>query len=178
MQAAPSTLNDLLNALRELRAEEDALRSEYEARLAAIAKKVEAVQTTLELFSDESAQSSAGGAKANDVDEGTLQLDLGTNGTRVDALAKSARTLSTTAWAQELHGLTQMEALIRIAEKNGGLLRASEARRIFIAAGIAKGNTKNVGPHVYHMLSDAKQFQRVNPGRYRLVKPSSEQSST
>jgi len=160
VQAAASTINDLLNALNELRAEQDTLRTDYELRLAALGKRIEAVQTTLELFAEEEALAPHGAQ---------VPLDLGTNGHAGEQHVRSPQPMSTTAWAQELQGLTQIEALVRIAERNGGVLNVADARRILIATGLTKGKTKNVASHLYHMLREAKQFEKGDVGAYRLV---------
>src|SRR6266540_6594521 len=75
--------------------------------------------------------------------------------------------LPTNGWAEKLKGLTHEAGLMRLAKENDGLVKVSEARRIFIAAGLARGNPKHVGPHLYHLLTKSEDFERVAPGTFR-----------
>ncbi|MGH2561635.1 MAG: hypothetical protein ACRDJH_21415, partial [Thermomicrobiales bacterium] len=74
-------------------------------------------------------------------------------------------------WARRLHGLTQYEALVRIAEDNDGILRTTDARDIFLRARIARGKPRNINGHIHHMLSRSDEFEKVAPGVFRLVPP-------
>jgi hypothetical protein len=63
---------------------------------------------------------------------------------------------------------TIKDALIRIAELNGGTLRITEAKQLILAAQKWKGKPKNVGPALYHMASEDDRFERIEPGIFRL----------
>jgi len=69
----------------------------------------------------------------------------------------------------DFKGLTQLEALKKIAEMSGGLVNASDAKRFFITAGLSKGNPKNLAPHIYGMLKNSPDFEWASPGTFRLV---------
>lgn len=73
-----------------------------------------------------------------------------------------------TSWTRSLRGLTQPEALIRIAEENGGLVRVMDAKKIFLEAGLSKGKLKNVNSHIHHILARSDRFERVGAGVFRL----------
>lgn len=71
-------------------------------------------------------------------------------------------------WARKLKGLTQIEALIQIANQNDGVLRVVEAKNVFVESGLVKGKVKNVSGHIYHTLGRSDRFERVEPGVFRL----------
>src|SRR6266511_1822710 len=102
MTGTTSTVNDLLNLLSRLRAEETTLREQFEGRLASLHKRIEAVQMTLEEFTGET--------HAADVEQPTEQPSLPLQLWAEDE-ARTPRPPTTTAWAQKLHGLTQIAAL-------------------------------------------------------------------
>ena len=74
----------------------------------------------------------------------------------------------TTVGPEDIKGLSHNEALERIAELSGGLLRIQEAKRLFIAAKITVGNPKYVGPHLYTLVKDNEKFEWDSPGVFRL----------
>lgn len=71
--------------------------------------------------------------------------------------------------SSDLRGLTHMDALVKIAERNNGLVKVTEAKHLLIAAGLAKGKPKHIGPHIHHLLMDSPQFERDGPGTFRFV---------
>jgi hypothetical protein len=71
--------------------------------------------------------------------------------------------------ANDIRGLTQIEALKKIAGANGGLVNASDAKRLFIAAHLSTGKPKNLGPHIYAILKSSPSFKWESPGTFRLV---------
>lgn len=73
------------------------------------------------------------------------------------------------SWARKLQGLTQIEALSRIAEEQDGVVRVPEAKQILLDSGLAKGKVKNVSGHIYHTLARSGRFQRIEPGVFRLL---------
>lgn len=85
--------------------------------------------------------------------------------------SEAPKPINANGWAQKLHGLTQAGALVRIAQESGGVLHASEAKRIFIATRMAKGKPKHLAGHIYHMLKDDPRFMRIAPGAFKLVGP-------
>lgn len=75
-----------------------------------------------------------------------------------------------------LRGLSHPEALVRIAQASGGVLRTVEAKRILLDAGLITGNPKNAAGHIFSLLRDETRFERlgirfekIGPGQYRLV---------
>lgn len=144
--ASPSTIGDLTTLLARLRADEAALMEEYEERLATLRQRIAAVQLTLDLFVNvpQIGPTDATGYRP-------IQAP-GVNG-----------------WRSKLAGLTQPQALARIAEENGGRLRITEAKRILIAAGHVKGSHKNVSSHIYHLLGNSDRWRKEEPGLFRLV---------
>jgi hypothetical protein len=140
MATSTSAVNEVLALLAELRAQEEAIMKEVEDRLVYVRNRIAATETVLEMLTGNSGQDEA------------RSLPTTTNG-----------------WAQKLKGLTQVQALVRMAQENEGVVRVRDARRIFMATGLAKGKPKYVGPHLYHILKDAEQFERVAPGTFKLV---------
>lgn len=78
---------------------------------------------------------------------------------------------SPTVTASDLRGLKYKEALHKIAERNNGLVSVMEAKRLLIAAGIATGTPKHVGPRLYNVLRDSEEFEKVGRGAFRLLSP-------
>lgn len=77
---------------------------------------------------------------------------------------------------QTLRMPTQAEALVQIAEANGGVLRSVEAKRLLVVSGLIRGNAKNSTGHIFNLLRDAERFEklgvrfeRVSPGTYQLI---------
>lgn len=85
------------------------------------------------------------------------------------AAASQVPQFSMQEWARKLNGLRQAEALIRIAEESGGLLRAREAKRILMGTGVAKGSDKNIAANIYHLIPASERFEKQSPGVFRLM---------
>jgi hypothetical protein len=66
-----------------------------------------------------------------------------------------------------IKGMTQVQALTAIARSNGGLIRAQEAKRLLIRAGLMR-QTKNSTSTIHSVIIRSEKFERVNPGEYRL----------
>jgi hypothetical protein len=67
-----------------------------------------------------------------------------------------------------LGGMTQLAALKKIAEHNGGILHTSTAKRLFNQAHLIK-NPKNANNIIFSVIHRSEIFERVGPGVYRLV---------
>jgi hypothetical protein len=66
--------------------------------------------------------------------------------------------------------MTQLEALVRIAEKNNSIVNVAEARRILLLAGLM--SEKN-SPTIFHtVITRSGKFEAVNRGQYWLVEDS------
>jgi hypothetical protein len=68
-----------------------------------------------------------------------------------------------------LKGLTQIEALVKIAKASGGKFRISDARGLLMRAGLInspKGNENNI---LFNAIARSEKFKRVGYGEYELV---------
>ena len=66
-------------------------------------------------------------------------------------------------------GLTQAQALEKIARENGGRFRMKDAKRILVAAGLIK-TPKNANNILHNVVQrEEGKFRRVAPGEYELV---------
>lgn len=66
-----------------------------------------------------------------------------------------------------LRGLTQIEALVKIAQHRGGKFLLSDAKRILVQAGMIK-TPKNAGPIIFNVIQRSDRFRRVESGVYEL----------
>ena len=66
-----------------------------------------------------------------------------------------------------LRGKTQVQALVAIAHHNKGIVRAQEAKRLLIRAGVMR-ETKNSTNIIHAVILRSDKFERVRPGEYRL----------
>jgi len=66
-----------------------------------------------------------------------------------------------------LKGMTQINALVAIARKGGGQLRANEAKRLMLQAGLIS-NPANAASIVYTLIKRSERFDRVEAGIYKL----------
>ncbi len=69
---------------------------------------------------------------------------------------------------KELKGMTQTNALVAIARKGNGVLRANEAKRILLQAGMIL-TPKNAAAIIYTLIKRSDRFERVKPGVYKLI---------
>jgi len=66
-------------------------------------------------------------------------------------------------------GLTQAQALERIAKNNGGRFKMKDAKRILLDAGLIR-TAKNANNILYNVIQrEEGKFRRVAPGEYELV---------
>ncbi len=68
----------------------------------------------------------------------------------------------------ELHGMTQIKALIAIAKKNEGRIRIKDVRNTLMRAGVMK-QTKNWYNILYGAINRSEAFERSGPGEYKLI---------
>jgi hypothetical protein len=73
------------------------------------------------------------------------------------------------AWARKLRGLTHPEALVRMAQEQGGLVRSADATRILVGIGHVKGKRENVSSHMHRLLRQSDRFVQIGVGTFRLV---------
>jgi hypothetical protein len=67
----------------------------------------------------------------------------------------------------KLRNLTQVQALVVIAKHHNGIVRAQEAKRLLIQAGVMR-ETKNSTNIIHAVILRSEKFERVRPGEYRL----------
>ena len=71
----------------------------------------------------------------------------------------------------KLRHMTQVQAVIAIAKHNNGIVKAQDAKRLMIRAGVMR-ETKNSTNITHNVIIRSHAFDRVGPGEYRL-KPAS-----
>lgn len=71
-------------------------------------------------------------------------------------------------FSDSLKGKTQLEALKMIAQSHAGQLRATEARRLLIKAGLIR-TPKNAASIIFNVIKKSGLFERMSPGVYRLI---------
>jgi hypothetical protein len=69
---------------------------------------------------------------------------------------------------EQLQGLSQIEALKKIARANGGKFRVREAKRLLIAASLIK-NPANASNVIYTAVKRSEAFRSAGYGEYELV---------
>ena len=67
----------------------------------------------------------------------------------------------------KLRNMTQQQAVLAIAQHNGGIVRAQDAKRLMIRAGVMR-DTKNSTNITHNVILRSGQFERIAPGEYRL----------
>ncbi len=74
-------------------------------------------------------------------------------------------------YLREFKGLTQVEALVKIAKDNGNnRFRLQDAKRTLVDAGLVKSK-KNASVILYTAIQRSEKFKRVAPGEYELIVP-------
>ena len=92
----------------------------------------------------------------------TTTLELLGFKTRLDLSAPLSET-------SVLKGLTQAQALERIAKNNGGRVKVRDAKRILLGAGLIK-TPKNANNIIFNVIQrEEGKYRRVSPGEYELV---------
>src|SRR5258708_18848537 len=93
----------------------------------------------------------------------------------INSLQKPAKAISasftTTAPVDfpigKLRKLTQVQALVVIAKHYGGNVKAQEAKRLLIRAGVMR-ETKNSTNIIHAVIVRSEKFEKVRPGEYRI----------
>ncbi len=77
----------------------------------------------------------------------------------------------------KLRHLTQLQAVIAIAKHQGGVVKAQDAKRLMIRAGVMR-DTKNSTNITHNVIVRSEKFERIAPGEYRLRdgKPKTEEN--
>jgi len=72
------------------------------------------------------------------------------------------------AYLREFEGMTQIQALVKMAQDSGNnTVKVSEARKLFMVAGLSKSK-KNVTNILHSTLDSSEKFRKVAPGEYEL----------
>ncbi len=163
---------DLRRAIDTLRGKEAALRAEYEGRLEELRRNIAMLEQALvvaeEALSDAPLVPQVSHSEAHPSSVPT-RLTLWQADPAPPANVTPLPLLSPSGWRQKLRGLTQIEALERIARENGGILKTADAKPILMAAGLTRGKPRNIGSHIYHMLLNSENFERIGKGTFRLL---------
>jgi hypothetical protein len=77
----------------------------------------------------------------------------------------------------KLRKLTQVQALVVIAKHYDGNIRAQEAKRLLIKAGVMR-ETKNSTNIIHAVIVRSEKFEKVRPGEYRLKEMTSKPISS
>lgn len=72
----------------------------------------------------------------------------------------------------KLRKLTQVQALVQIANHFGGIVKAQEAKRLLIRAGVMR-ETKNSTNIIHAVIIRSEKFEKVRPGEYKLKEDTS-----
>lgn len=149
----------LREALRILRLEHDARLAAFEKEVSLLQQRINSLETMLSSDGD---------------DTGSPRLAEFSNWMKRNNSSAANPILHNTA--QQLRGKTHPEALIQIAQAEGGILRTAPAKATLIEAGLVKGNPKNVLGHIFQLLKDSDRFaklgyrfEKIEPGVYRLL---------
>ncbi len=79
--------------------------------------------------------------------------------------------------AQEVRGMKQAEALEHLGQEVGDFQNA-DAVKLLITAGLTTGKRSNVSSHTYRYLTESGRFEKVGPGRFRLIARASQEPVT
>jgi hypothetical protein len=87
--------------------------------------------------------------------------------------SRGTGTLNVTS--DEIAGMTQERAVVYIAERNGGELRFSPAKKLLLDANLI-GNPKNAATILYTMMQRSGRFEQERRGVYHLLSSESDES--
>jgi len=70
---------------------------------------------------------------------------------------------------EEYHGLNLPQALLKFARTHGGVIKVTDAKREFLAAGVMGGQAKTAYQRITSALIRSGHFEHSGPGEYRLL---------
>jgi hypothetical protein len=147
-----STNDATYTGLIALRDKLDQKHAELKRELDIVTRQLESVSTTLELLDEANSEQPnlsaelEGGSKVLDFErDRTIGIDVA-----------------------GLHGLTQIDALKKIAQHSGGTLYLTVAKQILLKAGLIS-NPKNANNIVFSVVQRSGAFERLDRGLYRLI---------
>jgi hypothetical protein len=176
----PTTVADLEAVRAHLHAEATRIRSEYETRLPDIEGDLAAVDRLLSRMptlagaepTPDAPAEAAGGepevvapSDAITEPEPAMVVDLAP---AAPAALPATRGLRHLSRKRPFDGLTQPLAVIKIAERNGGVVTVPLVARIFVEEGLTRAVGDRAMAHASHILGDFPHFERVRRGVYRL----------
>ena len=68
----------------------------------------------------------------------------------------------------EMRGMTQLTAMIHIAQKNNGKLKVSPVKDLLVEAGLIK-SAKNASNIIFTAIERSGRFERIKRGEYKLI---------
>lgn len=158
---------------RQLREMLHRLQSEYDARHAAFERDISLLRQRIKGIEIALAPSLPEGGDDVRPVERVLPFQREREVTRPTTVPPPTSTRDLT---RKIRGLTHPEALIMIAQENGGVLLTAPAKAIMLEAGLVRGNPKNALGHVFQLIKDSSRFEKfgyrfekINPGEYRLL---------
>ena len=144
--------NPTVPELEELKSRLEQQASSLQAQLDKVMGQLESVATTLELLKDQQPQQ-----QPLPVWSPPQQPQ--------DAVPPGAiRAIS----PSELSGLTQLEAIIKIAKANNNRVRLVTARDLLLKAGLTTSE-KNAMNIVFNVIKRSDRFRKATPGIYELL---------
>jgi hypothetical protein len=85
--------------------------------------------------------------------------------------AKASAKIELNPRLREFRGLTQVQALTKIAKESGtNRFKMKEAKKLLIEAGLVKSK-KNANTILFTAIQRSEKFRRVAPGEYELIPP-------
>jgi hypothetical protein len=104
----------------------------------------------------------------NNAEEALHAVSLAINVWKREGSAAASR-VELNPQLREFRGLTQVEALIKIAKDSGiNRFKLKEAKKTLIEAGLVK-NPKNANTILFTAIQRSEKFKRVAPGEYELI---------
>jgi hypothetical protein len=100
-------------------------------------------------------------------------FDRPSTGFAVVPLERAVSLVRNESWTKRLRGMTQKQALVAIAEHEGGILDVKKARDIFIESGVTESkNPRAVYGVIHTILRGSDRFEKIGEGAFRLISPS------
>jgi hypothetical protein len=149
--ALMTTIDEVRALVEKHRREEETIRVEYERRIDHNRRVREAAEVTLQALLAETPLVATDDAPAS------------------PPPAEPEPAPAPVNWKRVLAGMTQPEALVRIAELGDGIVRTNDAKAIVIEAGLLRGNPKYLNSRLHTILIESDRFERIAPGTYRLL---------
>ncbi|MCI0529554.1 MAG: hypothetical protein L0Y56_19100 [Nitrospira sp.] len=84
-------------------------------------------------------------------------------------LLRPAGTTESGITPEEIVDLKPIDALVVVAQRDGGRLKSTQARSLLVEAGVIKG--QNASSIIYNTIERSERFQKIKRGEYRLAGP-------